>query len=80
MWIKPRDHKLVGETLAALRKHAGLTQHQVAKMLRKPQSFVSDYEAGQRRIDLMEFLLIIEALDADPRRVFADIVREREDR
>ena len=75
MWVKPRDHKLVGEALAAVRKRAGMTQQQLAKRLRKPQSFVSAYEAGQRRIDVMEFLLIGEALEADPRQVFNEIVK-----
>jgi hypothetical protein len=28
----------------------------------KPQSFVPDYERGQRRVDLIEFLLIVAAL------------------
>jgi len=32
---------------------------------------------GQRRIDLLELLRIVDALDADPRRVFMDIVGRR---
>jgi transcriptional regulator with XRE-family HTH domain len=55
----------------------GLTQAQLAKLLRKPQSFVSNYERGQRRIDVLELLRIVEALKADARRVFADILRTR---
>ena len=48
-----------------------------AKLLRKPQSFVSNYERGQRRIDVLELLRIVAALKGDPRRVFADILRRR---
>ena len=77
MWVKPRDHKLVGESLAAVRKRAGITQQELAKRLGKPQSFVSAFEGGQRRVDLMEFFLIVEALRVDPRRVFADIATRR---
>ena len=77
MWTKSRDHKLAGEALAAVRRRAGLTQQELAKRLKKPQSFVSAYEAGQRRIDLMEFMLIVEGLGADPKRTFADIVARR---
>ena len=40
--------------LADLRKQAGLTQVQVGEALEVPQSFVSKYEAGQRRLDLIE--------------------------
>lgn len=48
------------------RKEAGLTQQQLAKRLRKPQSFVAKYEGGERRIDVIEFLEITCALKADP--------------
>jgi transcriptional regulator with XRE-family HTH domain len=74
VWVQPRDYKLVGAALAAARDRAGLTQQQLARLLRKPQSFVSNYERGQRRIDVLELLRIVEALEADPRKVFIDIV------
>lgn len=41
---------------------------------RKPQSFVSNYERGQRRIDVLELPRIVEALIGDARSVFMDIV------
>ena len=43
--------------LRALRKariDAGLTQVEVAKKLKRPQSFVSNCESGERRVDLIE--------------------------
>lgn len=43
----------------------------------KPQSFVSNYERGQRRIDVLELLRIVEALGGDAREVFTDIVARR---
>jgi hypothetical protein len=42
--------------------------------LRKPQSFFSDYERGQRPVDLMEFLAIARGLNADPQEIFRAIV------
>jgi transcriptional regulator with XRE-family HTH domain len=77
-WVRPSDHKAVGHILAEARKRAGMTQQDVAKLLRKPQSFVSSYEIGQRRIDLLEFLRITEALDADPRGVFKEILKTKD--
>lgn len=77
MWVRPRDQKVVGGSLAAARKRAGVTQEELARRLRKPQSFVSDYERGQRRVDLVEFLMIVAALKLDPHKVFADIVANR---
>jgi transcriptional regulator with XRE-family HTH domain len=77
VWVQPRDHAIVGAALAAARERAGLTQQQLAKLLRKPQSFVSNYERGQRRIDVLELLRIVEALKGDPRAVCMDIVTRR---
>ena len=77
MWVNPKDYRLVGAALAAARERAGLTQVQLARQLRKPQSFVSDYERGQRRIDVLELLRIFDALKDNPRRVFADILKRR---
>jgi transcriptional regulator with XRE-family HTH domain len=40
------------------RKSARLTQHEVAKRLHKPQSFIAKYEGGERRIDVVEFVTV----------------------
>ncbi len=77
MWVQPREYKHVGAALAAARDRAGLTQAQLAKLLRKPQSFVSNYDRGQRRIDVLELLRIVETLDGDARAVFMDIMARR---
>jgi len=43
-----------------------VTQTELAKRLGRPQSFVSKYENGERRLDLIEFLDIASTLDFDP--------------
>jgi transcriptional regulator with XRE-family HTH domain len=48
------------------RRRAGLTQVQLARKLGKPQSFVSKYELGERRLDVVEFLDIAHALGVKP--------------
>lgn len=40
--------------LRNVRTDAGLTQEDVAERLGKPQSFVSKYESGERRLDVLE--------------------------
>jgi len=40
--------------LRQVREEAELTQTDLAARLRKPQSFVSKYESGERRLDLVE--------------------------
>lgn len=54
------------------RTDSGLTQVEVAKRLGRPQSFVSKYESGERRIDVAEFLAICQVIQTDP----TTIVRE----
>lgn len=40
--------------LRQLRIDAGMRQSDIAEQLGKPQSFVSKYESGARRLDLIE--------------------------
>lgn len=52
--------------LVAERERAGLTQVDVASRMGKPQSYVSKYERGERRLDLVEFMDVSKALGIDP--------------
>jgi len=63
------------ELLVAARKKAGLTQQQLANRLRTPQSFVAKYEGGERRLDVLELLQILEAIGADPMRFMKALIR-----
>jgi transcriptional regulator with XRE-family HTH domain len=40
--------------LRQVRLDAGLTQAELASRLKMPQSFVSKYESGERRLDILE--------------------------
>lgn len=75
MWISPEQHKAVGALLAELRRQRNLTQKQVAERLGKPQSFVSSYEAGQRRVDVLELIRIADALKIDALAAFSEVLR-----
>ncbi len=58
------------------RKGAGLTQIDLAKRLKKPQSFIAKYEGGERRLDVLEFLAIACAMGADPIRILRELIRK----
>ena len=65
------------DCLIAARKSADLTQQVLAKKLKKPQSFVSKYERRERRLDVIEFLKIAEAIGEDPSRLLKGIQERR---
>ena len=48
------------------RKSAALTQVELSARLKRPQSFVSKYERGERRLDVVEFGEVARALGVDP--------------
>lgn len=47
-------NNILQESLKNIRKQAGLTQLQLAILLDHPQSYISKYESGERRLDLLE--------------------------
>ena len=53
------------EVLVEARKAAGIKQVELARALGRSQSFVSNYERGERRVDVAEFILIARVLRAD---------------
>ena len=63
--IFSKQYVIFREMLSSYRKKANLTQQNLAEKLNKPQSFVSKYESGERRLDLIEFLEVAEALQFD---------------
>lgn len=76
--IHSPDHRKLCAILIAARKAAGLTQGEVARRIKRPQSFVAKYEGGERRIDVIEFIAVARALECEPRDMFAELVRSSE--
>lgn len=72
--IDPRTiNKKLEKVLTETRDAKGLTQVAVAKRLGKPQSFVSKYETGERKLTVGHFLAVCEALDIKPSKIIDDI-------
>lgn len=66
-----RHQEFIG-FIASVRKAADMTQAELAARLGKPQSFVSKVERGERRLDVIEFCQVAEALGREP----AEMLRE----
>ncbi|PYQ36447.1 MAG: transcriptional regulator [Acidobacteria bacterium] len=63
---------VLGNVLVRARERAGLKQSEVAARLALPASYLSKVENGTRRLDVIEFIRIAQAMDSDP----AEIIRE----
>ncbi len=64
--IHSADYKKLTAVIISQRKRAGMTQQQVADRLKRPQSYVAKVEGGERRLDVVEFIELIRAMDGDP--------------
>ena len=56
------DQATLQMLLRQIRRDAGLSQAELAQRLGLPQSFVSKYELGERRLDLLEIRQICKAV------------------
>jgi transcriptional regulator with XRE-family HTH domain len=72
--LRSRGHRTLIGILVAAREAAGLTQRGLAARLKRPHSFVGRFEAGERRIDVIEFIEIARVLEVDPRQLFAQLL------
>jgi len=61
--------------LKDLREKKHLTQAQLARKLSVPQSFVSKYETGERRLDVIETLQICQALETSINQLLSKIFK-----
>lgn len=62
------------EMLRAARKKAGLSQVEASDRLGCRQTFLSKIECGERRLDLVEFVVLCHAYKVDPRTLFKEFV------
>jgi len=66
-------HRILPSILTMLRNDLGLRQVDLAEKLGRPQSFVSKYESGERRLDLLEINEICIALHVSMSEVVARV-------
>ena len=70
--VHSEPYSVFAALLVGARKGVGMRQIELAQKLNKPQSFVSKFECGERRLDVIEFLTIMDALGADPLAILAE--------
>ena len=68
-----QSYGVLTQCLVEARVAAGVTQIELAERLGRPQSFISKVEGGDRRLDVIEFLQIITALNVDPEPIIQSV-------
>lgn len=65
-WVTSKAYEAAVSFLVAQRRERGISQRELAERLGKPRSFVSKIEGRERRLDVVEFVAIASALEAEP--------------
>ena len=60
--LRSAKHRTLISVIVARREAAGLTQRQLAAKLKRSDSFVWKLEAGERQLNVLEFIEIARAL------------------
>ena len=71
--IHTTRYRRLRELLISARRSQGLSQEALAERLSIVQTFVSKYERGERRLDVVEFLDVAAALDIDPIAIIREV-------
>jgi transcriptional regulator with XRE-family HTH domain len=66
-------YRRLRELLVEARQAQKVSQSALAHKLGRVQSFVSKYERGERRLDVVEFLEVSHALGIDPHKVLKQV-------
>jgi transcriptional regulator with XRE-family HTH domain len=69
-----KDYQQVPGLLRVLREEAELTQRELGKRLKKPQSWIYNSETSNRRVDMTEFIAWARACGVAPEDAFARLL------
>lgn len=72
--LRSRTHQALCAALVEARKSAKLSQQELARRLRRSQSFVAKIEVGERRLDVLEFIEIARALNRGPAELLSHVL------
>ena len=58
--------EILREHIRSLRERAGMTQRDLAKAVERDHGMIAKIEMGERRLDIIEYFWLVQALGADP--------------
>ncbi|HEY3850301.1 MAG TPA: helix-turn-helix transcriptional regulator [Steroidobacteraceae bacterium] len=71
--LRSPKHRALIASIAKARRAAGLTQRQLAAKLKRSNSFIWKLEAGERQVNVLEFIEIARTLGVKPTELIAEI-------
>lgn len=77
--VRTQAYQNLLKELIRLRQEAGFSQAALAKDLGKPPSYVGKFELGERRLDVIELIVILKALGADVEAFIEQVLLEAPD-
>lgn len=74
--IHSSEYRCVLRKLREIREASGMTQRDLAKLLKRENSFVWRIETGKRRLDVVEFYWVCKALRQDATVIYRQLIQE----
>lgn len=74
-WVVSPHYRAAIDAIRAARNQQGVSQRELARRLGKPPSFVNKIEQLERRLDIVEFIAVAEAMGLSPANLL-EAVRE----
>lgn len=73
-WVVSPDYRAAIGAIREARTSQKLSQREVARRLGKPVSFVNKIELLERRLDIVEFVVLARALGLDPHKLLGQVL------
>ena len=73
--IHTPEYAIVRDILRAARREVGLSQRDIAARLKVPPSWIAKVEMGERRVDVIEFVRILHACNANVSAALAQVAQ-----
>lgn len=75
-WVVSPDYRSAIDAIRAARIEKGLSQRELARRLGKPPSFVNKIEQLERRLDIVEFIAIANAMECEATELLSKVRAE----
>lgn len=73
--VRSARHRALIAAIVEARNATGLSQREFAKKLKRSNNFVWRIEAGERQVNVLDFVDIAQAAGMDPRDLLARVLR-----